>query len=146
MAANVRYYLVCNYDKYEDLSNYRLDRISDIQLLDTPAKPIEKIRGVGVDFDIKKHLDQHIYMFSAKATNVKFKADKQMLNDVIDYFGKNVRFSDETDTDVTVSVNIAYTDMKLWAMQFATQVTVLEPKCLADECKGLLMKAVERYT
>ena len=85
-------------------------------------------------------------MFSAKATNVKFKADKQMLNDVIDYFGKNVRFSDETDTDVTVSVNIAYTDMKLWAMQFATQVTVLEPKCLADECKGLLMKAVERYT
>ena len=44
-AANGRYYLICNYDKYDDVANYRLDRITDIKLLDTPAKPARKVRG-----------------------------------------------------------------------------------------------------
>ncbi len=29
-ATNGRYYLICNYDKYDDLANYRVDRIKDI--------------------------------------------------------------------------------------------------------------------
>ena len=32
VATNGRYYLVCNYDKYDNLSNYRVDRIMDIEL------------------------------------------------------------------------------------------------------------------
>ena len=37
VAANGRYYLICNYDKYDTLANYRIDRISGIELLDTPG-------------------------------------------------------------------------------------------------------------
>lgn len=38
VATNGRYYLIGNYDKYDNLSTYRLDRISNIQLLETHRK------------------------------------------------------------------------------------------------------------
>ena len=40
-----KYYLICNYDKYDDISNYRIDRIADVKILDAPAKPFEKLTG-----------------------------------------------------------------------------------------------------
>ena len=44
-AANGRYYLICNYDKYDNVAHYRLDRITNIKLLPTPAKPMEQVKG-----------------------------------------------------------------------------------------------------
>lgn len=40
-----KYYLICNYNKYDDISNYRLDRIRELKILDEPAKPFETLRG-----------------------------------------------------------------------------------------------------
>jgi predicted DNA-binding transcriptional regulator YafY len=34
VATNGRYYLICNYEKYDGVSNYRIDRISEIEMLD----------------------------------------------------------------------------------------------------------------
>lgn len=140
-----RYYLICNYDKYDNLSNYRLDRISNIKLLDTKAKPITEIDGMKNGLDISKHMKEHVYMFADKTVRAKFIADKTVLNDIFDYFGNDVTFVEETDKTVTVSVNVTEQDMALWAMQFATQVTVISPQTLAKECKNNILKAAERY-
>ena len=40
-----KYYLICNYDKYDDISNYRVDRIKDLEILDEPAKPLSPCPG-----------------------------------------------------------------------------------------------------
>src|SRR5699024_2360405 len=40
VATNGRYYLICNNDYFDDLSHYRIDRITDIEVLDTKRKPI----------------------------------------------------------------------------------------------------------
>ena len=41
-AANGRYYLICNYDQYDNVANVRIDRITGIRILDTPAKDQKK--------------------------------------------------------------------------------------------------------
>ncbi len=144
-ATNGRYYLVCNYDKYDNLSNYRLDRISDIQLLDTKIKPITELEGMKKGFDLSKYIHEHIFMFTDKAVRTKFIADKYIINDIIDYFGTDISFSDETEDTITVTVNVAEGDMMLWAMQFSTNVTVIEPKSLSEKCKQNILKAAQRY-
>ena len=144
-AANGRYYLVCNYDGFDDLSNYRVDRISDIELLETNAKPVCEIEGMKYGLDLKKYIDEHIYMWSGKTIRAKFIAEKNILNDVMDYFGGDVRLSDETETTVTVSARVNEQDMLLWAMQFAADMTVLEPKSLVEKCRETILKAAERY-
>lgn len=63
-ATNGRYYLICNYDKYDNVSNYRLDRITNIKLLDTPVKSQSKVKGLENGFNLPKHMAEHLYMFS----------------------------------------------------------------------------------
>lgn len=144
-ATNGRYYLVCNYDKYDDIANYRLDRISDIEILETNAKPITDLKGIEKGFDLSKYMSEHIYMFADKTVRAKFIATKGVINDVMDFFGKEAKISDVTDDTFTVSVRISELDMELFAMQFATEVTVVEPASLAEKCKNNIIKAAESY-
>jgi len=140
-----KYYLICNYDKYDDLANYRLDRISDIKILDSNAKPITSLPGLENGFDLSKYMNEHIYMFADKTIKAKFIATKGVLNDVMDYFGEEAQISDVKNDSFTVTVRISELDMQLFAMQFATEVTVLEPAKLAAKCKDSIIKAAERY-
>ena len=63
-AANGRYYLICNYDKYDNVAHYRLDRITNIKLLPTPAKPMEQVKGLERGFDLPRHMAEHVYLFA----------------------------------------------------------------------------------
>lgn len=144
-ATNGRYYLICNYDKYDDLTNYRLDRISDIEMLDTNVKPITELPEGKNGFDLSKYMKEHIYMFADKTVRAKFVATRWVVNDIMDFFGKDAKFSDINGNEVTVTVQVSQKDMELFAMQFATEVTVIEPTELAERCKNNLIKAAERY-
>ncbi|MCQ2755036.1 MAG: WYL domain-containing protein, partial [bacterium] len=144
-AANGRYYLICNYDKYDNVANYRLDRITDIRLLDTPVKPMKQVRGLENGFDLPKHMAEHIYMFGGGSTPVTFVAKKYLINDIIDWFGTEVRFSDETENEVTVSVNVNEEAMRRWAIQYVLHIKVLEPVELVDKVKEDLTVAVKNY-
>lgn len=146
VAKEGKYYLICNYDKYDDISNYRLDRICDIEMLDEQAKPFESLSwSNGAPLDLHKYMTEHIYMYSSANTRVKFRITKPMISDVIDMLGKDVRFSDETETHVIVSANVNEMAMEQFAKSYAPDVVVLEPTELADKMKKWLEKAWEIY-
>ena len=129
-----KYYLICNYDKYNDISNYRIDRIAEIKLLDTPTKPFEKLDGAEKRrLNLGKYMDEHIYMFSSKTVRTKFRITKPMISDVIDMFGNDLKFTDETDSYVTVTANVNEMAMLQFSKSFAPDVVVLEPKSLKDK-------------
>lgn len=144
-AVNGRYYLICNCDKYDDVANYRLDRITDIRLLDTPAKPMEKVRGLEQGFSLPKHMAEHVYMFTGESAPVTFRAKKYLLNDLFDWFGKDMRFTDETEEEVTVRVTVNLEAMRKWALQYALHVKVLKPEKLLKAIQEDVRLAAERY-
>lgn len=145
VATNGRYYLVCNYDKYDDVSHYRLDRITDIKLLDTPVKSKKKVCGIENGLDLPKHLAEHLYMYAGDSIVVKFIAKRYIMNDIIDWFGKDIRFSDATDEEVTVTVTVNPLAMKLWAMKYARHIKVISPQSLVEEIKEDINFAKKNY-
>lgn len=145
VATNGRYYLICNYDKYDDLSNYRVDRIMDIELLDTPAKPKRNVKGAENGFDLSRHMSEHIYMFAGKSIRTQFIAKKYIIDDIIDYFGDDVVFSNETEDEVTVTATVNEQDMRYWALLYLLQIKVISPQSLVDSIKNDIMKAAEKY-
>ena len=145
VATNGRYYLVCNYDKYDDVSHYRLDRITNIQLLDTPVKPKRKVKGIENGLDLPKHLAEHLYMFAGESIVVKFIAKRHILNDVIDWFGKDVKFSDATDDEVTVTITVNPIAMKMWALKYSRHIKVISPQYFVDEIKEDIKFAMNNY-
>ena len=131
-----KYYLICNSDKYNDASNFRIDRIKDIRILDEPIRPFETLEGAkGQRFDLAEYMSDHIYMYSSGNTRVKFRITKPMISDVIDIFGMDLRFTNETKTHVDVSVKVTEDAMFQFAKNYAPDVLVLEPKRLADRLK-----------
>ena len=141
-----KYYLICNYDKYDDISNYRVDRIAKVEKLDEPVKPFESLSWAKERrLDLAEYMREHIYMFSSENVRAKFRIVKPMISDVIDMFGKEIRFSDETDDTVTVTATVNEMSMLQFARSFAPDVVLLEPEFLAKKVKETAERTVEVY-
>ncbi len=144
-AANGRYYLICNTDPHDNVSHYRLDRIADIRPLESAATPMKKVRGLEHGLNLPKHMAEHLYMFSGKSEAVSFRMKKHLINDVIDWFGTDISFADESEDAMIARVTVNRKAMRLWAIQYAPYVRVLTPQSLADEIQGALRDALEQY-
>ena len=144
-AANGRYYLICCTDLHDNVSHYRLDRIEEILLLDTPARPQKTVQGLEHGLNLPKHMAEHLYMFPGDSAPVTFRMKKHILNDVIDWFGTDMTFSDESDDEVTARVEVNLRAMKLWAIQYGPYVKVLSPLSLVEEVKQGLKEALANY-
>lgn len=144
-ATNGRYYLIGNYDKYNNIANYRLDRITGIHLLDTPVKPVREVDGMKNGFYLPKHMAEHLYMFSGESVPVTFRMSKVIVNDVIDWFGSEISFSDETEDEVTARVTVNWSAMRYWAQQFCRHIKVLSPADLAQTLQEDFQIAIEKY-
>lgn len=144
-ATNGRYYLICNNDKYDNTANYRLDRITDIKLLETPRKPMNKVQGLEHGLDLPKHMAEHVYMFSGECAPVKMKIRKYLVDDVIDWFGKDVEFFDETEAEVNVRVKVNLNAMRRWALQYSLHAKVFAPQKLAEQIAEDIRQAAENY-
>lgn len=144
-AVNGKYYLICNYDKYDNVSHYRLDRIRDIRMLDTPMKPAETVKGLEKGWNLPQYMAEHVYMFAGESVPVTFRAKKYLVSEMIDWFGKNVQFSHETEEEVTVRVTVNLEAMRKWALQYAVHAKVLSPQKLVDLVREDIKKAMENY-
>jgi predicted DNA-binding transcriptional regulator YafY len=144
-ATNDRYYLICNYDKYDSVSHYRLDRMTDIEMLPTPSKDMRRVRGLENGLDLPRHMAEHIYMFAGGSVPVRFRAQLCIVSDIVDWFGPSVVFSNRTQSHVDVSVRVNEDAMFCWAMQFGTYVEVLEPLSLRQKVKEAVCRMQQVY-
>ena len=144
-ATNGRYYLIGNYDKYDNLANYRLDRITGIRLLDTPVKPVRQVEGMKNGLYLPKHMAEHLNMFSGESVPVTFRMKKTILNDVIDWFGTEIAFFDETEDEVTARVTVNWSAMRYWAQQYCRFVKILTPTDLVETVRDDLKKSLLNY-
>ncbi len=142
-ATNGRYYLICNCENHDGITHFRLDRITNIRLLDTGAKPVKLAAPDGLN--LPKHMAEHLYMFSGKSVPVAFRAKKEILNDIIDWFGRDVRFYDETEDTVCVRATVNWGAMRHWTLQYCRHVQILSPEELRETVAGDLIQAAERY-
>lgn len=145
-AKDGKYYLICNRDQYDAISNYRIDRISDIKVTDERIRPFKELMNAnGQDLNLGEYMREHIYMYSGGETRVRFRIVRRMVTDVVDIFGKDVRFEDVTDDYVTVSATVTEKAMIQFAQNYAPDVVILEPQRMVDEMKDWIKKVKKVY-
>ena len=135
-ATNGRYYLICNLDGKDNISNYRIDRITDIKKLDTKISGKKQAKDALQRLDLQRFMAENIYMFGGESVRVSFRAKRYIVSDILDWFGKDVVFTDADDTEVTVNVRVSEEAMFYWAMQYGEHIEVLEPERLRDKVRN----------
>ena len=91
------------------------------------------------------YMAEHVYMYSSANARCRFRVTRAMISDVIDMFGHDVTFGDETETHVTVSTRVNERAMWQFAKNFAPDVLILEPKRLADQVKQEAERTIAAY-
>ena len=147
VAKEGKYYLICNYDKYDNISNYRVDRITDLEILDENIKPFDRLKGSdGRKLDLKEYMDKHVYMFSGENVRAVFRADKSLISDIIDMFGKDIRFSDESDAQITVTAVVNEISMEQFAKAYTPWIEIIKPVDLRERMIRNLNIGLEKYS
>ncbi len=145
-ARESKYYLICNYDKYDDISNYRIDRIADIRILDERATPFSELKWAnGRSLNLSEYMKRHPYMYSSEDVRVSFRITLPMISDIIDTFGTDVTFADKDDSGVTVTTITNERAMLQFAKNFAPDVEIIKPEFLRDKVRNELRTALECY-
>ena len=146
VANNGKFYLIANYDKYDDISHYRLDKMTDVQILEEKAKPQKEIKDFKNGFSLPKHMAEHIYMFSGASVRVKFLAPATMMDEMIDWLGKDFTVR-ETDVENQIEVSLSCNEESIfyWALQYGPYVEVLEPFSLRDRIKNAIRDMNSKY-
>ena len=143
---NGKYYLIGNYDKYDDISHYRVDRITGVKILDEPIKPKNKIREFArVGFNLSDHMAEHIYMYSGESIHVEFIADVEMMDELVDWFGKNFSIKKIDEKKIRVKLKCNEHAMIYWALQYGKDIVIESPKSLIDSVKKIAKKIVADY-
>ena len=145
VATNGRFYLIGNYDKYDNVSHYRIDRMTNVQELDDRIKPMKQVSGLENGLNLPKHMAEHIYMFSGPSVMVKLKTTADMFTELVDWFGKDIVVREQTGEDIIVRVNCNENAMRYWALQYGPYVEVLEPKSLRDKLREDIYLMAEKY-
>jgi predicted DNA-binding transcriptional regulator YafY len=125
------------------VTSYRVDRMSNIQITDLPRIPCPELTGKA----FTDHANRLFQMFAGDLTNVKMQFHKELVNVVIDRFGRDTMLIPQPDgIHFNFTVPVALSPMFLsWVIGFGEKAKILHPQNAIDACKELCKAALSHY-
>ena len=142
---NQRYYLMGLNHRWGNMSHHRLDKITNIEILDDIATPLRSLDGYKSGIDYKKLSSTMPYLYTDEPERVTFVADEFVVDQIVDWFGESAHMKDIGDKKVQVEVKVSPIAMEYWALQFSKFVEVKSPMHLRNKIKEALENAVNAY-
>ena len=144
---NQRYYLMGYSSYWGNMTFHRLDHITNMRIYDKPATPITSVKGYENGIDFKQVASTMPYMYTDTPERIKFIADEYIVDQIVDWFGKDIKMSKLPDDDKKVNVELVASPnaMEHWALQYLNHVEVTKPESLREKIKEALNNAMEKY-
>lgn len=133
------YYLICNINKYDNLSHFRVDRMKKVEVLEEELRSINEVSQYKNYIDFDEYHTSVFSMFGGESKTVRIRFHQSLATTVFDRFGLDVDVSDIQDEWFTISVNVRVSPGFLsWLTIFGDKAEVLSPSCMREEIKALI--------
>ena len=143
---NQRYYLMAYSEYWHNMVFHRLDRITNMTIIDRKATPIKNVPGYENGINYKELSSTMPYMYSDQPEYIDFIADEGIIDQIVDWFGNDVRIMKSNEEGkVRVSVKASPTAMEFWAMQYINHVEILSPEPLRNRMREILDSGLKKY-
>ena len=143
---NQRYYLMAYSEFWGNMVFHRLDRITNMKISHKKATPIRSVPGYENGIDYKELSSAMPYMYSDTPEWIKLIANACIVDQIVDWFGTDVRMSTLEDQDkVSVEIKASPNAMEHWAMQYINHVEIISPESLRNRIKEALESGLSKY-
>lgn len=137
------YYMICYNRSYKSTTNYRVDRMTNMQLTDITVDEdtLTELR----ELDIGEYTKEVFKMFSGIPATVRLRFDDSLIGAVYDKFGEKVRIvrTDEHTCELKIKVQVSPTFFG-WVFQFGNKMEILAPNRVAKQFNALAASLVCR--
>lgn len=135
--ANDHYYLVGNYDKYDNLIHLRLDRIKSVELTENNIRHFSEVSDYKDYFDIADYTQKLFNMYGGELIKIEFRCKRKIAEQVFDRFSEEIFIKNVTEEQFSFSVNAAVSDaLVTWIINYGSDILVESP----DELKEKIIK------
>lgn len=143
---NDHYYLVCNTDKYDNLMNLRLDRMSKVNILNENRRTVSEVSEYKENFNSADYSSKMFNMFSGNTSEVTFLCELDLREEMMDRFGTKIPLLAIDYDHFETKINAAISDgLVSWIMQYGSKIKVLAPDYLADMVKDKAKQIYDTY-
>lgn len=144
---NQRYYLMGYSSYWGNMTFHRLDRITNMRVSERAATPITEVEGYERGIDFKQIASTMPYMYTDTPERIEFIADERIVDQIVDWFGLDIKMSPIPDTEGKVKVSLIASPnaMEHWALQYLNYVEVTKPENLRERIKESLSEAIKKY-
>jgi predicted DNA-binding transcriptional regulator YafY len=137
---NENYYMIGFYEKYNDISHFRVDKMESIEILSKEQFTVNK------EFNLTEYLKKVFSMFGGEEQSIKLQFGNSLIGVVFDRFGKNVRINKIDDNSFSITVNVAVSNSFLgWLFQFGDKVKIVSPDSLINKFRQLTLSIQGLY-
>ena len=134
------YYMVCYSARHDNTTNYRVDRMDTVEVIDEDI--CEK--AIELRSSVNCLTEQAFKMYGGQPTDITIQFNDKLIGVVYDKFGEDIKMVriNENYCVASVKVQISPTFWG-WLFQFGKQMTVLSPEGVINEYKQRLRELTD---
>ncbi len=143
---NQRYYLMMFDEVFNTVGYYRMDKITNMHILDDVAKPLRENEGFEKGIDYNAFVTSLPYMYNDKPVNISIKCRDFMTDTIADWFGTDFTIKKVDSEHFIATIKASENAMLYWILQYNYRVEVISPQSLRDKVIQSLQKTLNKYT
>lgn len=119
------YYMTCYSSRHDSTSNYRVDRMDGVKIIDEPC--CEK--AIALRAQVASYTEQAFKMFGGQLEDVVIEFDRSLIGVVYDKFGEHVKMMSSGENRIIAPVRVRISPTFWgWLFQFGQDMRVISPE------------------
>lgn len=133
------YYLVTYNSKYDDITNYRIDRMEYVEIEnDDICDAAKNYRN-----RIGKYTNEIFHMFGGELHKIELSFSENLISVIQDKFGENIHITPKTENLFSTQVDIQISPTFFgWLFQFAGEMQISSPYTIKKQYEDFLINSV----
>lgn len=133
------YYLMCYSPKYDNIVNYRVDRMDEVMVEEeSVSEP-----AIIPDESKAEYVKQVFKMYNGPATDITIEFDDKLIGVIQDKFGEETKIVRTSPSRCVASIKVQISPVFWgWIFQFVGEMSIVSPEQVRDNYKRRIFDAV----
>ena len=137
-----KYYLVAYDSKHETIIHYRVDKMTQIEVLDEKREGHDEFK----EFNIAHYTNTLFGMYAGDETKVTIEAENKLISVIVDRFGKDIIIAPFNDTHFRTTVTVAVSNQFFgWIMGLDGDIKIIAPDYVVEQLIETIESQANRY-